>query len=277
MTTTTVARAWSIERADGFRLGFTDHDGELRFEGLSFRPDGGLTASALVQGLGLAVDNTEAEGALSDDAISERDLLAGRWDGAALRMWEVDWQDVSRRRLLFRGSLGEVTRSAGAFRAELRGLTEPLNAPLGRVYHPRCAACLGDPACGMDLSADTYRFEGVVGMHEDARLFRFEGFPGFDAGWFEHGVMQILGGDATGLKSTIKNDTALPGGIRELELWEPLAIAPQAGDALRIVAGCDKRAATCRLKFNNFLNFRGFPHLPTEDWLMAPQAGGRNG
>jgi uncharacterized phage protein (TIGR02218 family) len=35
------------------------------------------------------------------------------------------------------------------------------------------------------------------------------------------------------------------------------------------VAGCDKRAETCRAKFGNFLNFRGFPHIPGEDWVTA--------
>ncbi|MFD2844660.1 phage BR0599 family protein [Paracoccus cavernae] len=49
-----------------------------------------------------------------------------------------------------------------------------------------------------------------------------------------------------------------------------MGIAPVAGDQVRLSAGCDKRAETCRLKFANFLNFRGFPHLPTEDWLLAP-------
>ena len=33
----------------------------------------------------------------------------------------------------------------------------------------------------------------------------------------------------------------------------------------------------CLNKFNNFVNFRGFPHLPSEDWIMAPQAGSRRG
>lgn len=277
MTTTTIARAWSVRRRDGLRLGFTDHDAALHFEGLRFRPDSGLSARALMQGTGLAVDNTEAEGALSDDAITERDLMAGRWDGAELRLWEVDWRDVTRRRLVFRGSMGEVTRASGAFRAELRGLTEALNAPQGRAYHPRCSAVLGDGACGLALTAENHRHEIAVESCEEGRLLRFAGFPGFDAGWFEHGLLLMLGGPAEGLKSAVKNDVAQPGGRREIELWEPLAILPEAGDMARLVVGCDKRAATCRTKFSNFQNFRGFPHLPGEDWLMAPQAGGRHG
>jgi uncharacterized phage protein (TIGR02218 family) len=49
------------------------------------------------------------------------------------------------------------------------------------------------------------------------------------------------------------------------------------GDRVRLTAGCDKRMETCRLKFNNFLNFQGFPDLPGEDWVMAvPKKGNAN-
>ncbi|MCB1396167.1 MAG: phage BR0599 family protein, partial [Rhodobacteraceae bacterium] len=49
------------------------------------------------------------------------------------------------------------------------------------------------------------------------------------------------------------------------------------GDTIRLTAGCDKRFETCRIKFANTLNFRGFPHVPREDWLMAtPRLGDAN-
>jgi uncharacterized phage protein (TIGR02218 family) len=64
---------------------------------------------------------------------------------------------------------------------------------------------------------------------------------------------------------------------REIELWEEVRAAVRPGDAVRMEAGCDKRAETCRGKFANFLNFRGFPHVPGEDWQMAyPKRAGRN-
>ncbi|MFN3277770.1 MAG: DUF2163 domain-containing protein [Paracoccus hibiscisoli] len=273
--TTTLARAWSIRRADGLTLGFTDHDRRLTFAGVTFRPDRGLSARALVQATGLSVDNSEAVGALNDDAITERDLMAGRWDDASLRLWEVDWSDVSVRRLVFRGSLGEVSRANGAFRAELRGLSEALNAPQGRVYHPRCSARLGDGACKVDLGTETLSVQRQVQVMEEGRVFTFAGFPAFDAAWFEHGRLEVLTGAAQGLSGTVKNDTARPDGRRIIELWSALGILPLQGDQIRLTAGCDKAAGTCRLKFANFLNFRGFPHLPPEDWLMAPQVGGR--
>ncbi|MBK4217853.1 DUF2163 domain-containing protein [Paracoccus caeni] len=276
MSATTIARAWMVRRADGLCLGFTDHDRALRFGGVEFAPEYGMTARVLVQGTGLSVDNSEAVGALSADAISERDILAGRWDGAELKLWDVDWRDVAQRRLVFAGSLAEVSRANGAFRAELRGLAEPLNAARGRVFHPRCSARLGDGKCRFALVGEDYRAEIAVEEVEDGRVFRFASFPAYEQGWFERGVMSVLDGGAEGLSAAVKNDRALPGGQREIELWQSFGIAPVVGDVVAITAGCDKRAATCRLKFNNFMNFRGFPHLPNEDWLMAPGAG-RNG
>ncbi|WJS86194.1 DUF2163 domain-containing protein [Paracoccus sp. TOH] len=268
--TETIARAWAVQRRDGLVLGFTDHDQALSFDGIAFRPDSGLTARALVQGLGLSVDNSEVAGALSDAAITERDLMAGRWDAADVRLWEVDWADPANRRLIFRGHLGEVARSGAAFRAELRGLSEPLNKAQGRVYHPRCSAALGDGQCRFDLSRPGYSAEGAVVLEDGSRLM-LSGVTGHDAGWFEHGQLLVLTGAARGLSGLVKADAALPGARREVELWTALGIRPAVGDRVRLLAGCDKRGETCRMKFLNYPNFRGFPHLPPEDWLIAPK------
>ena len=268
---TTIARAWAVRRADGLCLGFTDHDMALEFEGIAFRPEAGLSAQALVQGLGLAVDNTEVQGVLSSDAITPGDLAAGRWDGAEVRLWEVDWRDVAQRRLLFRGALGEVVFAGGASRAELRGLSEALNRPQGRVFHARCSAMLGDGQCRFDLSQAGYSAEAVVELVEEggARL-GLSGLDGHAAGWFEHGRAEFLDGPAAGLSGVVKIDR-VTGELREVEVWAAPGAAPRLGDRLRLGAGCDKQAGTCRGKFLNFLNFRGFPELPPEDWLLAPQ------
>ncbi|MFV0301777.1 MAG: DUF2163 domain-containing protein [Paracoccus sp. (in: a-proteobacteria)] len=272
MSETTLARAWAVSRRDGLVLGFTDHDGVLEFEGIRFRPDSGLTAGAIVQASGLSVDNSEAEGALSDDAITEADLMAGLWDGAELRMWEVDWQGPQARRLVFRGSLGEVARSGGAFRAELRGLSEPLNQARGRRYHPRCSAVLGDGQCRADLTAPGISDEAEIAAIADAEgtELTLAPMPDYAGGWFERGAVEVLSGPARGMRGWIKNDKALPDGGRRVDLWAGFGILPAPGDRLRLTAGCDKHETTCRLKFGNFLNFRGFPHLPSEDWLMSP-------
>ncbi|MBN2760889.1 MAG: DUF2163 domain-containing protein [Rhodobacteraceae bacterium] len=263
---TTVARAWALTRADGATLGFTDHDRDLGFDGITFRAEAGLTARALEQVTGLAVDNSEAVGALRDAGLTESDIMAGRYDGAELTIWEVNWQNVAERRVLFRGSLGEITRTGDAFRAELRGLSEALGQQGGRVYHAACSAVLGDGACRFDTSQAGFSADvALAGLAEDVLLF--DGLEGFAPGWFTHGRLTALSGAAQGLVALIRLDQG--GAPRRITLWDALRAPLVAGDLFRLEAGCDKQAATCRTKFANFLNFRGFPHIPGEDWLTA--------
>lgn len=273
---TTLCRAWAITRVDGTSFGFTDHDGEMEFEDVLFRADTGLTASALAQSTGLSVDNTEALGALTDAAVREDDIEAGRFDGAEVRCWLVNWADPEVRWLQFRGTIGEVRRAGGAFHAELRGLTEALNRPLGRIYQKPCTAVLGDGGCKFDLSQPGYRFEGPVDRIVNGRVFEWDDLNGFELGWFLRGRLDVVDGQAAGLWGMIKRDT-FEEGVRRIELWEPIRGAVEAGTLVTLSAGCDKRLDTCRLKFNNLLNFQGFPDLPSDDWVMAyPTSGGTN-
>lgn len=273
---TTLCRCWALTRGDGVVLGFTDHDCVLRFEGLAFQPGSGLTARAVQQATGLSVDNTEALGVLSDAAVREEDIEAGRFDGAEVRCWLVNWQDVSMRWLQFRGSIGEIRRAAGAFEAELRGLTEALNRPLGRIYQKPCTAVLGDAACGFDLSTPGYAVELAAAEVERNEVFRWDALPGFEPDWFTGGRLTVLSGAAEGLWAAVKADQSKADG-RRITLWEPVRADVQPGDMLRLEAGCDKRMETCRLKFNNLLNFQGFPDIPGEDWVMAvPRQSGVN-
>ncbi len=265
---TTVCRAWTVRRTDGVLLGFTDHDRDLMVDGVLCRADTGMTARALQQTTGLSVDNSEAAGALSDASIREADLLAGRFDAAEVRSYLVNWAAPGDWIEQFRGTFGEILRAGGAFRAELRGLTEALNRPQGFAYLQTCSAILGDVRCRFDTAQPIYFVEGTVEAVDEARLFTFGTFAGFDDRWFEHGRFEVLSGGAAGLLGSIKNDRRLITG-REVELWQSLGADVRPGDSFRMVAGCDKTAATCRAKFANFLNYRGFPHIPGEDWLAS--------
>lgn len=273
---TTVCRAWTITRRDGTVQGFTDHDGDLVLDGVSHRAATGLTARALQQNSGLSVDNSEAFGALSDTSISEADLAAGRYDMAEVRIRLVNWADPAQSAELFRGAIGEVARTGAEFRAELRGLTERLNQPVGHAYTRGCSAVLGDSRCQFDLTAPGYSVERAVEVVDsDRHSFRFAVFAGFDDRWFESGRLEVTSGAGAGLVGFIKSDRQSGGG-RIVDLWQGFRADVQPGDMLRLVAGCDKRADTCRLKFANLLNYRGFPHIPGEDWLSAyPRSGQR--
>lgn len=272
---TTVCRCWAVVRRDGTAYGFTDHDRDLAFEGVDFRAASGMTARAFQQTTGLAVDNSEAMGALNDAALSEADLAAGRFDGAEVRCWQVNWAAPEQRMVLFAGHFGEVTRGAGTFRVELRGLADALNQPQGRVFQSGCAAVLGDARCGFDTAQPGYS-EEITLAEVSNDVIRVEGLTSLASGWFERGRLEILDGPGAGLSAVVRVDRVLGTG-RLIELWQAPGVAPVAGQRVRLVAGCDRTGGTCKSKFANFLNFRGFPHIPGEDWLTSyPVAGKTN-
>lgn len=266
---TTLCRCWRVRRRDGVELGFTDHDRDLSFAGLTYRAGTGMNAGVVQAGTGLSVDNSQAVGALSAAAVREEDVAAGRYDGAEIWHWLVDWQTPSLRVLMFRGNFGEIRRADGGFEVELRGLAEALNAPVGRSLMRTCDRSLGDAKCRFDTTAPGYAGEGVVAAGSAAGTLRVSGLADFAAGWFEHGVLTWLSGENAGAAGLVKSDRKDSGGPRRLELWVAPGRPAAEGDRFRVVAGCDKRAGTCRTKFNNFLNFRGFPHIPGDDWVTA--------
>lgn len=265
---TSLCRCWRIGRLDGRVHGFTDHDEPLSFGGTDFLPNDGLTSKAVEQSTGLSVDNSEALGVLSSAGVTEEAIAAGRFDGAAVAAWLVNWSDPSERQIIFRGEIGEIQRSAGSFKAELRGLTEALHQPQGRTYQASCPAILGDADCRVDLGDPRYSLETEIRGTRDGRYVDLETLAEFGDRWFERGRLHVLSGASAGDVRSIKNDRK-SGGVRTLELWESLRGGIEVGDRVRVEAGCDKRFTTCQAKFANAVNFRGFPHLPGEDFLMA--------
>lgn len=274
--TTHVCRCWALSRKDGTELGFTDHDAVLEFDGIRFEAASGMTASALQSSTGLSVDNAEATGALSHASLTEADIMAGRFDGAQMRVWLVNWSDVTMRQMIFRGHLGELTRAGGAFEAELRGIAEQMNQTRGRLYQGPCTALLGDTACGFDLTQLGFQEEVTVDTITDGRDLLFSTFGSFADGWFARGTIEVLTGAAAGASGLIKSDQ-IDGDGRRIVLWQEVQADLASGDQIRLTAGCDKRFATCKGKFANTVNFRGFPHIPGEDWLMSyPTRSGEN-
>lgn len=263
---TTLCHCWRLERRDGQVMGFTDHDEALSFAGTAYEPEAGFEASEIATRLGLGVDTLDVSGALASDRLSGADLEAGLYDDAAVEIWRVNWQRPEERVKVAAGSIGEVRRADGAFTAEIRGLTHRLDQERGRVFQFGCDAELGDGRCRVATDATAFMAEAMVAEVTGGRAFRAEGIEGRADGWFTHGRLAWTGGANAGLSAEVRAHRAADGVI---ELWQAPLRPIATGDAFRVVAGCDKQFETCRGKFANQLNFRGFPHMPGNDFAIS--------
>jgi uncharacterized phage protein (TIGR02218 family) len=264
---TTLCRCWLITRSDAVCQGFTDHDEDVVLGAVTCRAGTGLTGSEATQKYGLAVDSSELSGALADDSLNEDDLAAGRYDAAAVELWLVDWSEPSLCVLLAKGSLGEVKREGAAFTAEVRGLSERLAQDSGRLYSATCSADLGDARCTVDLTDAAFRGTGAVVAVSATSTFSASGLDDFDDGWFSAGKLSFSSGANAGLSVEIKRHRK--DGAVSLDLWQAMAEPLQAGDEFTVTAGCDKRFPTCHDRFDNVVNFRGFPQIPGNDFVVS--------
>jgi uncharacterized phage protein (TIGR02218 family) len=261
----THCRCWLLTRKDGFALGFTDHDRDLTIGARLFEAQGGFEASAAETEAGLATNGGEIEGALTSARILAEEIEAGLYDGAELRTWLVDWSAPVLDFLLDVATIGEIRRADGRFIAETRNAFHAYDQERGRLFASGCDAEFGDARCGVNLAAPPLRHFGVIGVTDGRSAFSAAAIESIEPGFFTRGIARFSSGANAGLGVLVKDHRA----NGEIVLWQALAREIAVGDAFEVTAGCDKRFATCRDRFANAANFRGFPFIPAPDFVLA--------
>lgn len=272
-TATTLCWCWKLECVDSLRLGFTDHDRNLTFDDMLFEAHGGLSSSEIIDSAGFELEKLEIYGALSSEKIDEAGLSSGRFDNARIEVWRVNWADASQRVLMRKGALGEVRRGPNGFIAEIRCLAHYLDQENGRLYQYACDAELGDKRCGIDLDGRRgWKEAGVVAAADRPWRFLSSGLESFASGHFTGGLLTWITGDNQPGRVEVMRHASSAGGA-SIELWRPAPRPITPGDAFTITAGCNKLFSTCRDRFANASNFRGFPHIPGNDFLFNAASG----
>lgn len=256
---TTSCYAWRLERADGVTIGFTSHDRDLVIDNLRYRAAPGMVPSTIALSDSLEMDSVDIEGVMTSTAITETDLMAGRWNGAGLHISLVNWKHPEDEPLhLISGEFGEITRSGDAFRVEMLGGTSFLDEAIAPLTSPTCRARLGDRACKISLAA--HQAEMTVTQMVNSQL-EFADLQGQAADYI-YGELRWLSGKNCGLSFAI-----IGGEGNAIRLADQPAQPVSIGDRALLTAGCDKNFATCRDRFQNSINFRGEPYLPGNDLL----------
>jgi len=260
---THMAHCWLLVRNNGTSSGYTEHDEDLFFDNVTYDADTGFTSSSFQQTSGLSVDGSETAGILSAATLIEDDLAAGLYDNSEVTIFLVDWTDVSKRVIIAKGNIGEVTRGDLDFTAEFRSEEHKLNQPVGRLFQKLCDADLGDTRCGFILMPAT----GMVTAVTDNRTFAASGLDIHPLQHFTRGLLTWTSGANNGFSMEVRRHSKA-GVIVTLSLYEEMAFNISAGDGFTVTTGCDKSWNTCKTRFDNGDNFRGYPHMPGNQFLI---------
>lgn len=253
-----VATFWRIFRRDGVTLGFTSHDRDLWFDGVTHRAAPGMVPSAIRRNAGFLPDSAEMQGPLSHGSIDRADLTSGRFDGAAVEIGAVDWETLDRF-VLYHGSIGHVATRGNGFVADLVSSKARLEADPVPRSSPTCRARFCGPGCTLP-AARFSREARISAVDQPSNRLSFD-IPDHDP--LRHGELRWIDGPHVGaVMQIIHADT------NALYADTPLSSNLAVGARAILREGCDHTVATCANRFANAINFQGEPFLPGNDLLM---------
>jgi len=267
---------WTLTRTDGLVLSFTDHNTSIKLGGYgyNFQPLGGWQQTARQRQTTLEDENLDLVGVFSSDAITDEDLYAGRYYGAELLHFFVDWRvpeygPISTSRYF----ISTVTFTGESWKAELVGLTGQLKPKIGNTHSRNCSFLLGDSAtCGVDLGSLSYYDIRVADVttwglpRAKFSAYNVDLPASLGDDYFNLGQITWSSGRNEGLTSEV-SDYVESGRDFVLQLSTPFDIA--VDDTFSLSTGCDKRLTTCDSKFSNSGNFGGSPFMPGTDAQVA--------
>lgn len=264
---TTLCTLVKFTRKDGQIFGFSSSAEDVTYLGQLYKSNLGHSPSSIKTTAALNVDNLEIKTFLDPSTINDDLAMAGLWDYATVEAFQINYRDLTMGAVALRkGWLGQLKLGRNEVTVELRGMAQPLQQIIGRIYTPACDADLGDARCGFNLATAGFTVTGSATSVTNQHLFT-DTSRGEATRFFEGGKITWTSGANNTYQMEVKTFTS--GGAIDLQqaMANPIAIS----DTYSMTAGCDKVRATCVSKFNNIVNFRGFPDLPGQDRLISGQ------
>lgn len=177
--------------------------------------------------------------------------------------------------VLFTGQIDSVAYNNASVSAKCKSLIHLLNIDLPRMHYQRtCNYSLFGAGCGLNMAS--YGVLGTISsISADGLTIVIPTASSKSDGWFAFGWLDSGGGQ--------RMITAHTG--TSLTLITPCSEFV-AGQPATIYPGCDRTTNHCGTKFNNLVNFGGFPQIPTQnpvvdglfaDRIASPECGGGSG
>lgn len=246
----------------GVKYGFTDCETTLTVDGQAYAPAPGLQRLRLTLTANAEVSNQEFGSAWLD--VPEADLKGGKFDNCTVEVAWASWAHPEYGKVVvFTGSLGDISWTDEGFKADVVSYMKNLELILGNTYTAQCPHQLFNTAttgkigsCGINPAA--YTFTGSVTSVITPK-WKFGISTTKNDAYFSNGKITFTSGLNNGLSYIVKVHAN-----NEVELFLPTNFIVSTSDTFTIYAGCDKTLATCKDKFNNVINFGGYPHIVSD-------------
>lgn len=264
----TLATCFKIELKDGRDLGFTTHSRDIKFiEDDIVYKSSSFTPTASSKSSQMNVDNMDCKLLIDDINIKKEDIEKGLWDNASVYIFRINWMikpysyvNIDK---VINGNIGDVEKHKNEFKTEFRSMTQYLQNNIIDDTKSTCNAFFCDNRC--KINKDDYTSTGqITNIISDTEIIT-SGLQK-ETDYFNYGIIEFTSGNAKGIKIEIKQNI---GPTNKIEFQLPLNYVLSIGDNFKIISGCNKNKDTCKNKFNNLLNFRGFSFIPGMDKITG--------
>lgn len=271
-----VGDLFTIWLANGTILTYTDLDLPVAWNGYVYSASSILVSGLRYKGsLGVNVDQQKiAISARQADTLGGvpfmQALQQGAFDGAIIQREKAffsSWPTTGGSLvpigavIMFKGrvsSIDDIGRTTAQATAAADTVFLDIDMPR-RLWSPQCTHVLYDSGCG--LARGTYSAKGTVGAGATNTWIPWSSASAS----YAQGSITFTSGANSGAVATIKSADSTG-----LTLVYPLPNVPTAGDAFTAAQGCDHTTTTCKSKFNNLSNFRGYPFVPPPQIMTGP-------
>lgn len=253
-----MATCWRMQMSNGELLCFTDSDIDVIYEGERYHAGSYFTPNTIISSNELAEDNFSISGIIDGELITKEAITLGDFSNSYLEVFIIK---NNRKNILKTGWIGDIKYSNNKFTASINSLSFKTNNLIGKCYSSSCRAEFADQYCKLNRSS--YSFDGKVTNLIDGYSF-IDSSRNEPEDYFTQGILEFVSGENRSRKYNIIS-------FQENKIMVDSIITQkiQIGDRYIITAGCSKSLHHCINKFNNVINFRGEPYIPSRYKLLA--------
>jgi uncharacterized phage protein (TIGR02218 family) len=251
------ARLCIITRTDGTIYRIAESDIAITVSGDTFQVIPGIQISAVKHTSNGEMPSCQIVAVHSNSSvIPTSDLDIGLFDGAAVQLYVVDRLNLTRKGLLFTGSISNISYDVeNQVVFDVKGPAVSAKKLMTQKCGPMCRTDLYSVLCGINPAS--WVVTGTIATIVNAFNFTVSGLsisPPAD-GYFNNGVAVMSGGTSFEIANWVQSTSTI---TAYLPCNRILTVA--AG--LTLYPGCDKTlGANGCPKFSNQLDFQGEPHF----------------